>query len=91
MEDSKIASFDLTAILDWAPESVFDKAFPYVADVEDTIRLKRIVYRALYHLKITQNRPKEALLAAWEDLFTLRDWFIQAEVTNAMGTLKNEL
>lgn len=91
MEDSKIASFDLTAILDWAPESVFDKAFPYVADVEDTIRLKRIVYRALYHLKITQNRPKNTLLAAWEDLFTLRDWFIQVEVGNAIDALKDKL
>jgi hypothetical protein len=79
-----INDFNLMKILDWSPESVFETILPTVAGVEDIIRLQRIMYRALYFLKITRQRSKNALLTAWEDILMLQDWCLQQEMNEAI-------
>lgn len=76
--------FSLFSILDWSPETVFDKLLPSVDGVEDVIRLQRIIHCALYFLKITRQRPKTALLAAWEDVLKLQEWCLKYEINEAM-------
>ena len=83
-KEKDVNAFSLINILDWSPESVFETMLPSVDGMEDVIRLKRIIYRALYFLKTIRQRSKAVLLAAWEDILMLQDWCLTHEMNEVM-------
>jgi len=84
-------ALDFQSILSWPPESVFSLRLPTVLDGHDTVLLKRIVYRALYHLKTTRQRSEEAINLALEDIFKIYDWFFQQEIDQMIKESKAKL
>lgn len=66
-------AFILKKVLCLKPEEVKQWPIPYICDVNDIERLKRIICTALTYLK--KKRSEIEIMAAWEDAINLYSWF----------------
>lgn len=87
MSDMNDIAVDFQSILKWKPESVFELTLPTTLGTHVSIRLKRLIYRALYFLKITRQRSVEDISLALEDIFKIYRWFYQKEADQVKATL----
>jgi hypothetical protein len=91
MSDKDDIALDFQSILTWPPESVFTLKLPIVLDGYDTVLLKRIIYRALYHLTVKRERSEKAIVLAFEDIFKIYDWCFQHKVDQRIKEFKAKL